>query len=160
MTTQDEAVRTSIISLSRRLEEAVREYAPGNGALEQAVAEYLYNIHCLLSDGPDGDQTQADVFVPRLFLDIADGYRLEDGKWVMPCGSARLSFDYEAVFVSVEDRESFTSQLVELFKTYRLPNGYFTKWSDSCPLCYTPFSPDGTCPNERCPRHTPSVPEE
>jgi hypothetical protein len=76
MTTQDEAVRTSIISLSRRLEEAVREYAPGNGALEQAVAEYLYNIHCLLSDGPDGDQTQADVFCAAAF----PGYC----RWISP----------------------------------------------------------------------------
>ncbi len=144
-----------IKELSRQMEHAVLEKTGGNSDVALLLAEYMYNLMTVID--PESmsrnASTQTDQFVTKLELHVADGYRLEDGKWVMPNGSIKLSFDYDEVFASISDREAFTGEFVELLKKYRMPNGYFTVWSDGCPLCYTPFAEDGTCPNEQCPNH-------
>lgn len=145
-----------IKELSKQMERSVMEKADGNSEVALALAEYMYNIMTVIDPETMDEKasTQTDQFITKLSLHIADGYRLEDGKWVMPNGSVKISFDYEPVFESAEDRSAFTGELIDLLKKYKMPNGYFQVWSDGCPLCYTPLLDDGTCPNEKCPNHT------
>jgi hypothetical protein len=141
--------------LSQQMERAILDKAEGNGDIAMLLAEYMYNLMTVIDPDSMGEtaSTQTDQFVTKLELHVADGYRLEEGKWVMPNGSVKLSFDYDEVFSSKESRESFTADFVELLKKYKMPNGYFQMWNDGCPLCYTPLNKDGSCPNERCPKH-------
>lgn len=144
-----------IRELSKQMEQSVLEKSKENSDVALVLAEYMYNIMTVIDPAAMGqtESTQTDQFITKLSLHVADGYRLEDGKWVMPNGSVKMSFDYEPVFDSNEDRASFTEELVELLKKYKMSNGYFQIWSDGCPLCYAPLLTDGTCPNEQCPNY-------